>query len=71
MRDVCRQFFFDVISEFFIEHIAFADGDDESLVHQFGVIAFEFAPQDFEFLSVVLAVGGYEEQQDRIAFDMS
>jgi hypothetical protein len=71
MGDVWGEFVGDGLSEFFVEHVGLADGDEEFLVKEGIVVAFEFAEEDVEFLAMVLAVGGYEEEEDGVAFDMS
>jgi hypothetical protein len=40
-------------------------------MEKFRIIFFQFVDQDLKFLTVILAIGGDQEQQDGIAFDMA
>lgn len=61
MRNFRRQLFCDGGAQFIIQHIRFADGDDESFVKKFGVIFFKFVYEYFELIRVIWAICGNEE----------
>ena len=70
MGYIRRQFFFNGLFEFIIQHITFTDCNDELFMEEFGVILFQLIDQDRIFFFVVITVCGNEEQQYRVSLNM-
>ena len=55
MRNICWQFFFNGSCQFFIQHIAFADGNHKLFVQQFRIVFFQFIYKNFKFFFMIIS----------------